>query len=305
MIGDWNDLKYFLAVARTGRLTAAAKRLAVNHSTVDRRIRALEQALKANLFERLPAGYRLTPCGEELLPFAEKIESLWLGASSRVSGADIQLSGSVRIGAPDGLGTMFLAPRLARLSEQFPELEIELVAMPRVLNPSKREVDITFGLTRPTQGRLISRKVTDYSLHLYASRSYLAAHGAPKNVGDLVSRPMIGYIKDLIFARELDYLADFGDGLVPRLTSTNLIAQVMMTLEGRGICVLPYYVARRYPELEPVLPNQSIMRSYYMILGEDIVHIARIRHVADAVTQWMKESKAELVKPGLDIRAID
>ena len=166
---DWNHLQDFLAVARTGRLTAGAQRLGVDHTTLSRRIAALEAALKARLFDRSPQGYALTAHGERLLVRAEAMESLMLSAQSEVGEADLSVSGVVRIGAPEGFGSYFLAPCLPQLAEQHPELEIQLVAIPGVLSLSKREADVAIALSAPREGRLISKKLTDYSLSLYGA----------------------------------------------------------------------------------------------------------------------------------------
>ncbi|MGL4239143.1 MAG: LysR family transcriptional regulator [Beijerinckiaceae bacterium] len=294
--GDWNDLKYFLAMVRHGRLTAAARQLGVNHSTVERRITALEKALSAKLFERPPSGFELTAKGQELVPFAEEIESRWLVAASEISGADVTLSGSVRIGAPDGLGMYFLARRLADLSVRYPELDLELVAMPQVLNPSKREADIAVGFTRPMQGHLTSRKLTDYTLSLYATTGYLEACGAPGDVTELRGSSMIGYIKDLIFVKELDYLSDIDAGLQPRLTSTNIVAQQIMALQGHGIAVLPDFMARQSPELQLVLPDVKLTRSYYISYSNSLANLLRIRTVIDAMMDWVREARQQLLR---------
>ena len=143
---DWDDLRFFLAVARSGRLTAAARRLGADHATVSRRITSLEESLKAKLFERRPQGYTLTAHGERLLAKAESMETEALAIQSDIGGADMALSGTVRIGAPDGFGTYFLAPRLASLSKAYPGLELQLIAMPRLLSLSKREADVAITL---------------------------------------------------------------------------------------------------------------------------------------------------------------
>lgn len=293
--GDWNDLQYFLAVARTGRLTSAGKRLRVNHSTVDRRIRALEQSLNANLFERTPTGYLLSQSGRNLLPFAEDMEARWLAAASEIGHADERVSGTLRIGAPDGFGSYFLASRLGHVTAAYPELKIELVAMPRILNPTKREADITIGFERPTHGRLISRKLTDYSLHLYASKDYIARHGAPLSVSEVCQHPLIGYIEELVFVEQLDYLDDVVTGLDPQLTSTNIIAQLQMCREGHGLCVLPYFMARQHDDLEIVLPQIRLTRSFYIIYGENLAHLTRIRHMTGAIGEWALASRSELL----------
>lgn len=295
MGGDWNDLRYFLAVARGGRLTAAAKHLGVNHSTVERRITALEKALAAKLFERPPTGFQLTAKGLELLPFAEEIESRWLVAASEVSGADVRLSGSIRIGAPDGLGMFFLASRLGVFSTRYPDLDIELVAIPQVLNPSKREADIAIGFTRPSQGHLTSRKLTDYSLSVYASQAFLERYGAIETAEDLHRVPFIGYIKDLVFVQELDYLNEISERLHPRLTSTNIVAQFMMTLAGHGIAVLPDYMAAQDRNLVRVAPQIRIVRSYYLSFSNSLAHLLRIRTVIGEMLEWVHEARPQLL----------
>ena len=172
---DWDDLRFFLAVARSGRLTAAARRLGADHATVSRRITSLEEALKAKLFERRPQGYTLTAHGERLLAKAESMETEALAIQSDIGGADMALSGIVRIGAPDGFGTSFLAPRLALFAKAYPGLEIQLIAMPRLLSLSKREADVAITLAPPKEGKVVARKLSDYRLGLYASPDYLAA----------------------------------------------------------------------------------------------------------------------------------
>ncbi len=150
---DWDDLRFFLAVARSGRLTLAARRLGADHATVSRRISSLETSLKAKLFERRPQGYTLTAHGERLLAKAESMETDALAIQSEIGGADMALSGVVRIGAPDGFGTIFLAPRLPRFAALSPALEVQLVAMPRLLSLSKREADVAITLAPPKEAR--------------------------------------------------------------------------------------------------------------------------------------------------------
>ena len=135
----WDDLKFFLAVARTGQLTTAAKGLKVDNATVARRIRALETALDARLFERNPKGYSLTEVGQRLLPSAEAMETTTLQAQAQLQGRDDSLEGVVRLGAPDGFGSFFLAPRIHKLAHRHPKLELQLVALPRVFSLAKRE----------------------------------------------------------------------------------------------------------------------------------------------------------------------
>src|SRR5688500_13009582 len=150
---DWNDLKSFLAVARSGRLTAAAQRLRIDHTTLSRRLGALEHALKAKLFDRSPSGYTLTEPGRRLIPTAEEMERLALAAQEAVGGSATAVAGAVRIGAPEGFGSYFLAPRIAALKALHPDLLIQLVAATAVFSLSKRGADVVVAESHPTAGR--------------------------------------------------------------------------------------------------------------------------------------------------------
>jgi DNA-binding transcriptional LysR family regulator len=289
---DWDDLRFFLAVARAGRLTVAARRLGADHATVSRRISALESALKAKLFERRPQGYALTEHGERLLAKAETMETQALAVSSEIGGADLALSGIVRIGTPDGFGTMFLAPRAGGFAGQYPDLEIQIVAMPRLLSLSKREADVAISLAPPKEGKIVARKLTDYKLGLYAVQDYLDRHPAIGSPEDLHAHEMIGYIDDLIFTPELDYLDEVSKGLRPRLQSSNLVAQLQATLTGAGICVLPNFMAVQDERLVPVLPERvSIVRSFWLIVHSDLKEVARIRATMDFLVREVRAAR--------------
>ena len=151
---DWNDLKSFLAVARTGRLTAAAARLQLDHTTLSRRIGGLEHSLKTKLFDRSPSGYTLTEQGRRLMPVAEEMERLSIGARDLVAGSAAAVEGTVRIGSPEGFGSYFLAPRISRLTEQHSQLNIQLVATSAAFSLSKRDADLIIAVGRPPSGRL-------------------------------------------------------------------------------------------------------------------------------------------------------
>ena len=290
---DWNNLGAFLAVARTGRLTAAAARLGADHTTVARRITALEQGLKARLFHRSPSGYTLTPQGERLLPTAERIESLALAAQSQVGGSEAAISGAVRIGAPEGFGSYFLAPRMGALCEAHPELEVQLVAIPGVFSLSKREADLAIALSPPREGRLVARKLTDYSLGLYASPDYLEGHAEVASAADLKGCRAIGYIEDLLYAPELDYLDQTSVELSLRFKSSNLIAQLRAALAGVGVCILPDFIAAAEPGLRPILREQvRLERSFWLVSHADLKGVARIRTTADFIVEQVRAARA-------------
>jgi DNA-binding transcriptional LysR family regulator len=296
---DWDDLRFFLAVARSGRLTAAARRLSADHATVSRRIASLEQALKAKLFERRPQGYTLTLHGERLLAKAESMETDALMIQSEIGGADMALSGMVRIGAPDGFGVHFLAARLARLAAEHRGLELQLVAMPRLLSLSKREADIAITLAPPKEGKAIARKLTEYRLGLYAAPDYLAAHPPITSVADLGAHAMIGYIDDLIFTPELDYLDEVLKGMRARLQSSNLIAQMQAAAAGGGLCILPEFMAQGEPRLVKVLPDEvRLTRDFWLVVHADLKDVARVRTTIDFIVREVKAARGLLMGAG-------
>ncbi|MFG1401929.1 LysR family transcriptional regulator [Xanthobacter sediminis] len=294
---DWSDLRFFLAVARAGRLTAAAARLAVEHSTVSRRLGALEARLGAKLFDRRPHGYALTAAGERLMAAAEGMESLALAAQGAIAGADLGVAGTVRIGAPDGFGTFFLAPRIATLAETHPDLDIQLLAMPRVFSLSKREADLAISLSRPKEGRLHARKLTDYRLRLYASRGYLNRHGPIESRAALNRHAFVGYVDDLIYTPELDYVPLVAKDLRVRLKSSSLVAQLTATRGGAGVCVLPCFMGDLFAgeasdALVPVLPEEvGITRTFWLISHTDMRDLARIRVAADFIAAEVHKAR--------------
>jgi DNA-binding transcriptional LysR family regulator len=293
---DWDDLRFFLAVARSGRLTAAARRLGADHATVSRRITSLEESLKAKLFERRPQGYTLTAHGERLLARAESMETDALAIQSDIGGADMVLAGTVRIGAPDGFGTAFLAPRLAKLASAYPGLELQLIAMPRLLSLSKREADVAITLAPPKEGKVVARKLSDYRLGLYASRDYLDAMPPVTTPEDLFAHRIVGYIDDLIFTPELDYLDEIAKGLRAQVQSSSVLAQMNAVIAGAGIGVIHHFMAEGEPRLVPVLPESvSITRSFWLLVHADLKDVARVRAIVDFLVREAKASRALLM----------
>lgn len=290
---DWRHLSSFLAVARTGRLTVAARREGVDHSTLSRHIAALEASLEAKLFERRPDGLTLTSDGERLLVAVEQMENQLAGARNDIAGRDLAVAGSVRIGAPDGIGAAFLAPRLARFVCENPRLDVQIVAMPRLFNLTRREADIAIALSPPESGRLSCRKLTDYNLGLYASADYLARRGPVTRLADIEGDPFIGYIDDLIFAPQLDYLGELVPGARAAFTSSNLIAQMGAVRGGGGFGILPKFLVGDTADLVRVLPDEvNLTRSFWLIVHADHRHVARIRAVIDFLTEETRRSRA-------------
>ena len=272
---DWNNLRSFLAIARSGRLTVAANRLQLDHTTLSRRLAALEHALKAKLFVRSPTGYTLTEQGQRLLPLAEQMESLAIGAVDAVGGSAECVEGTVRIGSPEGFGSYFLAPRVGRLIDAYPRLNLQLVAASAVFSLANRHADIAIAVSRPPAGRLVASKLTDYDLALYAAPAYLAAHPPIETQSDLPHHRFVSYIGDLLHFPELDVLQHVAPEGTTALESSNLVAQLRATRAAAGLCVLPPFLGEQEPDLVRVLPDRiKLSRSLWLIVHQDLSALA-------------------------------
>ncbi len=276
---NWDDVRMFLAVARTGQILAASKRLGLNHATLSRRVTALEETLKTRLLVRRPNGCELTAEGEIFLAAAERMETEMLAAQSQIGRIDTAIAGTVRIGAPDGFGVSFLAPRLGRLTARYPELKLQLVPVPRSFSLSQREADIAITIERPEQGRLVSSKLTDYTLGLYASSAYLAQHGTPQTIDDLKHHRRIGYVEDLIFTPSLNFSAEIMRSWDASFEISSATGQTEAVRSSAGIGILHNYIARHTPELERILPETTITRAYWTTYHESARDLVRVRTV--------------------------
>jgi len=290
---DWNDLKSFLAIARSGRLTVAAARLRVDHSTLSRRIAGLEQDLKARLFDRSPTGYVLTEQGSSLVAIAEEVERLAIGAADMVGGTAASVAGTVRIGSPEGFGSYFLAPRVATLKDMYPQLTIQLVAASAVFSLARRDADIVISVSRPPAGRLTVSKLIDYDLALYAAPAYLDTREPIAAGDDLAGHRFVSYIGDLLTFPELDVLQHVAPDGATSLESSNLVAQLRATLAGAGMCVLPAFLAEGEAGLVRVLPTQvCLTRSLWLTVHQDLAGLGRVKAVVRFIRDQVAEAKA-------------
>ena len=291
---DWDDLRLFLAVARAESLSGAGKALRLDPATVGRRIAKLEEALAARLFAKSPQGYLLTVEGERLLAHAIRAEQAMAGAFEELRGVPGALSGQIRIGAPDGCANYLLPQVLAAICDANPGLEVQIVALPRVFNLSKREADLAIAVSRPEAGRLTVQKLTDYQLHLAASRDYLARAGAITRPEDMRNHRMVGYIPDMIFDKELDYLAEIGAGPVA-LASNSISVQLNWLRHGAGVGVVHDFAMPSAPELVKLIPEQiHLTRAFWLIRHADDGRVERLNRFADLLAQGLKREVARL-----------
>lgn len=290
---DWNDLRAFLAIAESGQIGRAASLLQVDATTLGRRLKRLEDSLEVTLFERTRQGQTLTEAGERLL---EKVELM--GESARAISADEEarkgLAGTLRISVSEGFGTEFLTRYLPDFSRRHPHLTVELVANSGFLSPSKREADISVMLSRPKAGPVLSQKLADYHLGLYASADYLSQKGEPQAADDLAEgHSFVSYVPDLLYAPELNYLDEILPGLSAQMRSSSINAQLRLVQGGAGIGVLPGFLAKR-AGLTRILPPKRIERSFWLVTHADTRNLARIRAGKAWLIECVDAGRSEL-----------
>ncbi|SFR17340.1 LysR family transcriptional regulator [Poseidonocella sedimentorum] len=284
---NWDDMKAFLAVARAESLSAAGKSLRVDPATVGRRISRLEAEMAVPLFAKSPQGYALTIAGQRLQAHAERVEQAMQDGVEAVSGDPNRLTGLIRLGAPDGCANFLLPQVCAAIMDDNPDLEIQIIALPRDFNLTRREADLAIAVSAPTAGRLAVQKITDYHLVLGASRDYLARHGPITALEDLAGHRMVGYIPDMIFDKELDYLSEFGIDRVG-LASNSVSVQMNWVRQGCGLGVLHDFALPFAPEVVPVLPDRRIRRSYYLLRHVDDLRLERLGRFASALSEGLR-----------------
>jgi len=293
-MANWDDMRVFLAVARAESLSGAGKVLQMDPATVGRRVQRLEEVLQSVLFVKSPQGYALTEAGQRLLEHAQQAENALLAAEDVVRGPADGLRGTVRIGAPDGCANFLLPQICSQISAQNPELELQIVALPRVFNLSKREADIAIAVSPPKSGRLTVQKITDYKLFLAAMPAYLRQNDPIETLDDLKNHRVIGYIHDMIFDPELDY-HDEVKLPRPHLASNSVSVQFNMIRQGAGLGIVHAFAMPVVGRMRKVLPEQvELTRSFYMVRHADDSKVLRLNRVADLLGQLLREEVRRL-----------
>lgn len=297
---NWDDLRTFLAVAEAESLSGAGRALRVDPATVGRRIARLEEELGAVLFTKSPQGYALTAEGETLAAHVgragaavrEGLGEVAGGGAGR--GADAPLGGQIRLGAPDGAANFLLPQVCAGIARDNPDLDVQIVALPRVFNLSKREADMAIGVSPPNAGRLVVSKIAEYRLHLAASEDYLRRHPPLHSLDDLAGHRMIGYIPDMIFDRELDYLGELGIERVA-LASNSVSVQFNWVRQGGGLGVVHDFALPAARGVRKVLEQAvSLRRTFYLIRHEDDRRVARLTRFAALLSEGVRREVARL-----------
>lgn len=293
-MADWDDLRVFLAVARGESLSRAGRVLKLDAATVGRRITRLEADLGTRLFTRSPQGYGLTDEGGRLVAHAQSMETEMERARDALRGPADGISGHIRIGAPDGCANYLLPQVVAKIAAENPALEVQIVALPRVFSLSRREADMVVAVSKPEQGRVIATKITDYHLHLAASEGYLDSAPALERLEDLRAHKVIGYIPDMIFDRELDYLSDLGVE-APPLASNSVSVQLNLIRQGGGVGVVHDFALPAVPGVRRVLAGRfSLTRAFHLVRHADDRNVPRIERFAQALSDGVRAEVARL-----------
>lgn len=303
---NWDDLRFFLEVARTQRASGAAKRLGVDYTTVARRIRALEEAMGTLLFDKSRSGgFVLTAEGQRLVAYADAMETTVQSACDQVANTGHALSGHVRIGSTEGFGCFFLAPQLAQFRAAHPHVTVDLLPVPHFVSLTKREADLAITLERPERGPYVCTKLCDYQLRLYATRAYLASHAPIAGVGDLAAHTFISYVDDLAFSSELLYLERAVPGATAGLRTTSVIAQYFAALQGGGLAILPCFIAAQQPALVPVLADEVVVtRCFWLTCREDLRKLRRVTALWDYLRAAADANRALLAGESGELRFV-
>lgn len=288
-MNHWDDMRVFLAVARAEGLSAAAPGLKMDPSTLGRRVARLERAMGGALFVKSPQGYQLTDLGVRIRDSAAQAEVHLTRALHEGQEASAALTGQIRIGAPDGAANFLLPQVCAAIQRDNPDLEVQILALPRVVNLSRREADMAITVSPPQAGQLTVQKIVDYQLHL----AMRADQPEPRSVADLKTHQIVGYIPDMIFDKELDYLGAIGASGV-QLASNSVAVQLQMIRQA-GVGIVHDFALPFAPELRRVLTEQvSLQRAFYLVRHTTDRHSDRLNRFADALRRGLQEEVVRL-----------
>lgn len=289
---DWNDLRFLLAVARTGSTIAAARSLGVNQSTVQRRLAALEAGLGARLVERLAAGYRLTDLGVAVLGHAEAVETAALSFGQAVADLGRGQAGVIRLTCPEPIAARLTGSGLlARFQAAHPGLTVEFVLSDAYVDLAKGEADVALRSGDTEDGVLVGRKIAESLWAVYASRGYVAEHGAPKSVAEMAGHPLIGFEEGMAKHRAVVWLREVAPGARFAAHSTSVLGLISAAKAGVGVAALPMALGDAEADLMRVFgPVDALTRDWRILAHPDQRHTARV----DTFFRFIEAEKAAL-----------
>jgi DNA-binding transcriptional LysR family regulator len=287
---DWNDLRYLLAVRRAGTLGAAARSLGVEHTTVGRRLAALESALGAKLVVRGPDGVTLTDAGENVLPLVEEMERAALAIEARASGQDERMEGSVRVTTSEGF-TGFLVKRLVPLRDLHPKLVVEVLSGNAALDLARREADFAVRMVKTTAPDLVERKIGSVGWGLYAAEAYVARKGPLASTTDLRGHDVVGYGDALANVPGAKFLSEHGEGTNVVMRGNSIVSVLNAVSVGMGLGAVPCFLAANEPTLRRLTPDVLAERDVWLVYHPEVAKIARVRAVLDFVIEAIKTDR--------------
>ncbi|NUS92308.1 MAG: LysR family transcriptional regulator [Nocardia sp.] len=293
-----DDLLILLAVGRSGRFVTAADELGMNHTTISRRIAALEQTLGGRVLTRMTGGWELTDLGREALAAAEAVEAAVKSLAADADGNRL-LEGVVRISATDGFSAYIAAPAAARVRRHHPNIAVEIVAITRRASQQRSGLDLEIVVGEPQVRRATASHLADYRLGLYGSREYLREHGTPGTVEDLVRYPLVYFIDSMLRVDDLDLASGFVPGMRESVTSTNVFVHVEATRAAAGLGLLPSFMADRHPDLVRVLPDSVAVRlGYWLVARAETLRRPEVAAVVASIRSVLDEQRATLLGRG-------
>lgn len=289
-----NDLLVLLAVSRTAKFTTAAHNLGLTHSTVSRRIAALEKSLGGRVLARSDGGWELTDLGERAVAVAEQMETAVAELESPGQGPET-VSGVVRMTATDGFSAYVASPAVAKLRRRHPGLSVEIVTVTRQALQQRSGLDIEVVVGEPRVHRAEAIELGDYELGLYASRDYLADNGTPASVEEVSDHRLVYFVDSMLQVDDLDAPRRLFPEMKDALTSTNVFVHVEATRAGAGIGFLPCFMADRHPDLVRLFPDSVAERlPYWMVLRPDSMRRPAIAAVVQGLKDEMLAHQAAL-----------
>lgn len=294
---NWNDLRYLIAVSRSGSTIAAAKEGGVNQSTVHRRLVALESRMNLSLVRRQPMGYRLTELGETLIASFVAVESAVTALELRVKGLKHDLSGVIRLTCPEPtvpriVGSGFLD----RFHARYPGLSVEFVTSDRYLDLAKGEADVAFRSGLPNDDTLVGRTICESVWAIYASKNFVQQHGKPASVAELADYPMIGFEGVMESHRVASWLATIASNARVVTRCNSMLGAIAAAKSGLGVAPLPTTLGDEEDALVQVLaPVPELPRNWYVLSHPDMRLTPRVAAFVDHVLNNIPALKTALV----------
>ena len=296
---DWDDLRFFLAVTRFGKLSTAAQELRVSQPTVGRRLASLEGSLGVRLLNRTPDGYVLTPAGQDVREKAERLEQEALALERTVGGRDTRMEGVVRVTCAETMAAHILAPCFAALHKQHADITVELIPDPRELSLSMREAELSVRLTQPVQHDLVVRRIGSLAFALYASQEYLGQRGAPDFGNGCAGHDIIAQLDDVENAPQFGWLADLTTGARIAFQTSSHEAAVSAARAGAGLACLARFRADQDEGLVRLTPPSGAPTTgIWLVVHKDNRNTSRIRAVMTHITVAVHALRTRLTPEG-------